>query len=86
VTVHAITVFRVGARYVNRAGAVLRLIQIWPDKRYAFLVLVVERMANGETPELEYKVTVGPDGYYSSIERPHDLDLVSEVAVLGSAA
>jgi hypothetical protein len=79
------TKFEVGRHYVNRGGAVLRVTGFHSDPRYRFVILTIVRMANGELPDADYIVTVGPEGFYcaggAGTSRPKSpLDLISEVA------
>jgi hypothetical protein len=84
----AVLTLAVGHRYLNRGGAVLRVVchdRYEPPKGYVapnpvpgWFLCVIERMANGDTPELEHKITVREDGAYSPCG-PHDLDLIAEV-------
>lgn len=82
-------ILSVGKRFMNRAGARLRVIERidsghkYFDRRPIYLfVCVVERFANGRTPESDEapcRVCVRDDGHWApNVE--HDLDLVAEVA------
>jgi hypothetical protein len=78
--------FEIGKRFTNRAGSVIRITAIHPFKDYRFITGVIERMASGEGPELEYKITLDPCGCYRHPHGEHGLDLMHEVQALGKIA
>ena len=77
--------WKIGNRYMLRSGAVVRLTYIHPFKDYSYKVGIIERLTDGEIPELEYKVSCGPDGMYcATLDNPSPLDWISEVQELGA--
>jgi lipocalin len=77
-----------GHRYMTRSGAVVRVSYVHPFDPWRYIVCVIERRADGSEcdPERPCKISLCPDGRYFPRDEDHELDLVSEVAVLGSVA
>ena len=80
--------FAVGKRFMTRSGAAVRISYIHPMDPWRYIVCVIERRFDGTPtdPERPCKISLCPDGKYFPRDEDHALDLVSEVAELGSVA
>jgi hypothetical protein len=62
----------VGKRYINRAGATVRISYIQPSPIWPFIVCVVD----GAEP---HKISLCPDGRFFPRDEDHGYDLMREV-------
>lgn len=79
---------RVGTRFVNRAGAVVRVSQIVPAGHGVNLTICeIERFADGtDAAESRPRYGLVNGVYFSSHEEESPLDLISIVQEVGSVA
>lgn len=85
--------FAIGKRFMNRAGAVVRIMYIHSEihhelnpNKWPFLVVIIERCADGTLPREgdALKISLCPDGRYFPHDRESSLDLIAEVVKLKS--